>query len=123
MTPERMNAKLAEWNGWEHHDHSPQGVGSECWATWTDPNGNWFMVPPNYCSCLNAVRELELKLRAAPGTYQPGGIYHYVDELRKLAGVDSDCDFNEGDVFEFMTATPQQRCEALLRTLGLWEDE
>lgn len=119
MTPDRMRVVLAEWDGhkgewwcptcqkwvppyqvtyFEKHDDS-----------WGGGCGNPVGPSPDYSSDLNAVHELEEKLTREQ-------LVDYCNfRLRHASG--------EGMVedYKMITATALQRCEALLRTLNLWE--
>ena len=111
MTPERMMIKLAEWAGWEEHNSAPQGSLREGWATWKSPNGKWLFDPPDYCSDLNAVHELEARLSEAEWRQ------YYCCVQAAVVGVVIQ---RPADIY-WMHASALQRCEALCRTLGLWE--
>lgn len=60
---------------------------------------------------LYVVHEVEKTLRKAPNTYQPGGIGHYTQQLEQKLGTEGKC-----------LANFEQRSEALLKTLNLWEE-
>jgi len=95
MTPEEQRIALAEWAGEENH--------------------------PDYLNDLNAVHELEGKLRESSHAwtkygeqlqevvnhYPVGVVPDYHRDLRNLASV--------------AHATAAQRCETLLKTLNLWK--
>ena len=113
MTPERMRIKLAEWVGWEEHNSAPQGV-REGWSTWKSPNGFWRADPPDYCSDLNAVRELERRLSDAEYRLY----YCCVQAVVARAVIQRPADAY------WIHASALQRCEALCRTIiNLWEAE
>lgn len=64
------------------------------------------------------VRECEKKLRINPGTWQPGGIGHYITTLAILVG---DCKSGETSLNECLntvTANWQQRAIAYFKTMG-----
>ena len=145
MTPERMNAKLAEWAGVtpipDHWYAAEVERGpTPFWASskmevelWLDglPSNSAYKgykvftsyLIPDYPNDLNAVRELELKLRIDSRVYSPGGAYRYIEELCSVMGVGDDSELQEGDVYVCVTASALQRCIALCRTLDLWEDK
>ena len=129
MKPERMRIVLAEWDGWRieicgaawilrrpdntvassghRADHDIRSL-EDYQATWKSE-----MLWPDYPNSLDAVHELEAKLPSEERTnYQ-----FYLDKICSTAK-DSHC-----SCWDFIHATAAQRCEALLKTLNLWEEE
>jgi hypothetical protein len=100
MTPERMRVKLAEWAG-----YSP----CPCKI-----DGCTYGIP-DYPSDLDAVRELERRLGGDQMFLYYQEIYWLVESIRS-AGPEYPAQH-----YLLHTSAPQ-RCEALLKTLGLWED-
>lgn len=79
---------------------------------WYSPEGENYLLPPDYFSDLNAMREAEEWL-----------IKHdillwlkYTDELRRI------CDRVYGFACGAYHATAEQKAEAFLRAIGKWED-
>lgn len=106
MTPERINTVIAEWCGWKRKPDQ-EYVDIESRAVYVIPD-----VMPNYYGDLNAIHEAESK------TY---GDCHwlYVEKLIRV----TKCDVEViGDEWCLIHATAPQRCEALLRTIGKWEE-
>lgn len=101
MTPEKINAALAESCGWRKNPDR-RFVLNE-WLH-DERSGE----PPNYFGDLNALHEAEKKLT-------PGESSYYAGELRKALG------FHQHTYFDLLHATAPQRCEAVLKTLGKWE--
>ena len=120
MKPERMRIKLAEWAGWKRAFVGWQPKGDPVPRGWHNPSGREKSDCPDYPNDLNAVRELETKLT--------------LDQCRsygRVLAAMAECDCWYGDEIElggvelFCIAHlgPIYRCEALCRTLDLWEDE
>ena len=107
MTPERMRVKLAEWAGWKRCVCGD----SNCGAWFPPGSHDPELEPPDYCLDLNAVRKLERRLDDAQ-------IEHYFNAMFAMPP-ESGC-FADSYV---MHASASGRCEALCRTLGLWEVE
>lgn len=124
MTPDAINMAIATWRGWGPNDG---GKPTMAWglifppAAWLSPEGERAANIPDYYHSLDAVHEAELRLRTDGNTWQPGGIDHYISTLvevcRKSPGM---YHTRAGGA---TTATAPQRCEALLRTLGLWKGD
>lgn len=131
MTPESQRIALAEWGGWKwrlpmqskRSDRpnwliSPDGKGCAVW-----PNGDLGgLMPPDYLNDLNAVHELEERLDDRQRE-QYGDLlatrfcgFHYIDYEGWDGGEDP------SGFFWMAHLTAAQRCEALLRTIGRWEE-
>ena len=123
MKPERMREKLAEWVGWRRcveydfdvycslHDQPVYRT------TMFELDGDIRDVSelPNYTSELNAMRTLERRLDGDQMFKYYQEIYWLVEGLRS-AGPEYPAQHY------LLHASAPQRCEALLKTLGLWED-
>lgn len=72
---------------------------------WKDAEGNYHKNPLDYLNDLNALHEIE---RMLTGTLWDT----YIERLEDITGTR-----------HLVWATAAQKCEALLRTLGLWEEE
>jgi hypothetical protein len=112
MKPEKQRIAIAEACGWKMHDHpdclaKKEGWVSRGWETWVmNPSGLLVFKHdiPNYLNDLNAMHKAEnLVLRSAQQRRD------YADAL------------DDGNGGHFATAA--QRAEALLRTVGKWEEE
>jgi hypothetical protein len=124
MNKERQRIKIAEACGWTRnkfeHWVAPEGrCIVELWPH--DERGS----PPHYLSDLNAIYDAEeILLKKLPW---PENWTEYIKNLSNVAGF-SYCDADEEDETEadycarICHATAEQRAEALLRTLNLWED-
>ncbi len=93
MTDEQINRAIAEACGWTPDN---RGLG------WLSPHG-YYAPEPDYCSDLNAMHEAEKVLT----TFDEWDIYCVY-----LGDTQPSC----------AKATARQRAEALLRTLGKWEE-
>lgn len=111
MSPEQMRVKLAEWYGYtsdfRYDAHYWYAPGTKYYI------GRGSSVLPNYCGNLYAVHELEKKL-TKPQRVQ------YTQHLIDVVGAEWTDDL--GEVFLVAHATSMERCEALLRMAGLWEE-
>lgn len=112
MTKEKMRVKLAEWAGWtlinatgkQPVGMNPYKTGSACSRVDT---------LPNYPEDLNAVHSLEEKL-------SPEQHLNFAYQLYLVCKAENP---NRALIVARISATAHQRCEALLKTLGLWEKE
>jgi len=117
MTNEQINIAIAEMCGWTPYllsDDTRGWVEGQTYAKC--PNTDRWMQFPDYCNDLNAMNE-------AMSAFDYEQAERFVDELRAIVerderGVENPCPFD----FEVINATPRQRAEAFLRTIGKWED-
>ena len=62
---EELNRTIAEWEGWkfvpEHDVSFITPAGHAMPEGWTDPEGEPYSIPPNYCRDLNACHAAENK--------------------------------------------------------------
>lgn len=108
MKPEQQRIKLAEWRGWMRGKWS---VGARLQQPGWFNGKHYAWTPtdlPNYLSDLNAVHELEKRLTDG----------QWNEYEKNLIGA---CLLSGNR--RYHGATAAQRCEALLKTLGLWEEE
>lgn len=121
MTPEEQRIALAEWAGWKRYItplHDADGLVTEkrTMVRWTAPGETFQKNPywsrqecPDYLNDLNAVHLLEKKL---PDGHTYWKFIGHLDNIVKR------------DTLPFIAdranATAAQRCEALLKTLNLW---
>jgi hypothetical protein len=99
MTNQQINIAIAEACGWNYLDSRtiyPRGI-----------KDGVTLELPDYCKCLNAMREAMLTLTNKQGF---GFLWHL-----------NDMGFVGGD-WELLTLDSQVLAEAFLRTLGKWED-
>jgi hypothetical protein len=102
MSPEQINRKLAEWCGWT--DVAPGNYYPR--QVWGIPPGDKGQSHvPNYHASLDAVHEVEVNLTQAQRV-------DYANTLAKVCGTQH----------EKIFASAAQKCEALLKTLGLCEE-
>lgn len=120
MTPEQQRIALAEWAGWKW-DSIPADGG--CFG-WVSPEGGFpqdgIESLPDYLSDLNAVRDLEQKLTNAQRRYYAKMLIS-VHPLHYDPIEASDDGYMKLFLIAHMDAA--QRCEALLKTIGLWKEE
>lgn len=95
MTPEQINAAIAESLGWVRISHPTHD--------WKDPHGDSQYSTPNFHGCLNACHEMEKSIRNLPDDPQWDLWAQYVSHFE-----------------EDPHATAPQRCEAYLKTKGIW---
>lgn len=118
MTIELMNQAIAEWRGYSFC-RSEQSGGAE---EWHDPDGEVVFNLLNYAGDLNAMHEAESQLVKDDDT-----CHLYVIHLESVVqswmlANEKQCLF--GDLWFWTNrATAAQRAEALLRTIGKWEDK
>jgi hypothetical protein len=94
MTPERINSVIAEWHGRKHQ------------PSVTNEEGYQYCGVNDYYHDLNAIHEAVRKLNRLEREgfmWQLGIIVH-------------------DEEWNYLNATAAQRCEALLRTIGKWEE-
>ncbi len=104
MTEHDQRIAIAEWMGW-------QDFHRDCLAT--SPNGQW-MPTPDYTRDLNAMHEAEHHLADV------NQLNEYADQLDKVCVPTHICSLTHWQAVAMATAA--QRCEALLRTIGKWQD-
>lgn len=108
MTPESQRIALAKWAGWT--DIANEEFFGAIILKGTCPHLKCTQAVPDFLHDLNAVHELEERLSESD---QFKYYWRLLDvvlakiPVRQLA---------------LVSATAVQRCEALLRCLGLWED-
>lgn len=103
MSPEKQNAALAQIAGWGKED-AERGYSL----------GQFSENVPNYVQDLNAIREIEDMLRIGMDRCNKT-LRKYRNELAKIVG----CSWYQSA--EMICASAEQRAEALLKTLNLWE--
>jgi hypothetical protein len=114
MNLDKQRMAIAEacgWKWWNPQDGFP--------FEWESPDGfKGYAYPPDYLNDLNA-------MRGAEGVLGGEKRVEYLDALLDVLGLNLgpggwDMDFNS--VWQMTAATAAQRAEALLRTLGKWEE-
>ena len=108
MTATEQRVALAEW----------MGLAPE--TKHTAPSGSWDFIlnpVPDFLNDLNAVHAVE-KVLQDKCKYWPD----YIDELSKLFRFEFPRQ-SETNWSQMVHATAAQRCEALLKTVGLWKYE
>lgn len=121
---EELNRVIAEWCGWkfvpEHDVSFSTPAGHVMPEGWTDPEGEPYSIPPNYCRDLNACHEAEGKLELQQSGQFAEVLKSVVLETTKLPWVDAGS-------FAHIHATARQRAEAIVRVIeqqkGSNEDE
>jgi hypothetical protein len=95
MSPKLINQRIAEACGWKQRKH--------CMGYYREGHEGWIEKLPDYYGDLNACHEMEEHLHG-----EDWATYFGILQSEGMAtGV---------------RATAPQRCEAFLRTLGLWEE-
>jgi hypothetical protein len=114
MKAEQINIKIAEACGWKQH---PEDGIIGCWD---DNEGFTKANIPNYYSDLNACHEavMSISLKEKP-EWCP---LEYTDNLLIVVNLSATHCVERGS-FKHTNATAPQRCEAFLKTLGLWEED
>lgn len=110
MTPEAQRIAIAEACGWTFHPDAPIDMKLVAVMCWIRPgNATWETERlPDYLNDLNAMREAQAAL------VKTEYYYSYYQELWEMTGLCMDYGLH---------ATASQRAEALLRTIGKWEDD
>lgn len=108
MTPEQINQAIAQKIGRSYHKPTETEIAK----------GSYYQYEPNYYADLNAVREAEVALPQERKTMYIDyllSVIHQVDAgyFERISWEDS---------VDLVLATAPQRCEALLRTWGLWKE-
>ena len=110
MNPEAQRIAIAEACGWKLIRRV--GNSGHEWNVYESPDGRISSVVtetlPDYLNDLNAMHEAEKAMSQSQKT-------RYIFELQTLCGGQ-----HFGDNY---FATPSQRAEAFLRTLGLWKED
>lgn len=102
MSPEQQRIKIAEACGWKRDS---RGLG------WLSPSGEYIDLP-DYLNDLNAAHEMENGLK-------PDDFSKYLLQLQKLT--QSEHRYEVENRYALIHATSAQRCEAFLKTKGLWK--
>jgi len=112
MTDEQMRIRLAYCAGFKDVEYR-HGFDHD-YVGYVDGQAT---TVPDYLNDLNAVHELEMKLDGVDqSTYEA----HLLDVVTPEDEVDNE----DRNFYWFVVhASANQRCEALLKTLGLWEDD
>ena len=109
MTDEQINAAIAEACGWMDVWRAPNASETACFVG-TSASGE-FAPAPNYCTDLNAMHEAEKTLTKEQVREYQCYMYDMACEINNTCG-------------RWMpySATARYRAEALLKTLGKWEE-
>lgn len=110
MTPERINEVLATWRGWKLHGWEHRQM-----PYWESPENVLGLGPPDFYRDLNAVHELEARLF-------PTKVWELSDPDRWKEYRETLAHIAYREPGGAIRATAAQRCEALLKTLNLWEE-
>lgn len=110
MNPERQRIAIAEWCGWKEG-----GCG---W--WEGPCGQETPHLPDYMNDLNAIRSVIVDKVLGDEKLERAFLKHLKDILDRKADDDTVCIF-EYDM-ALVTSSAGELSEALLRTIGKWED-
>lgn len=119
MKADEQNRAIAEFCGWVY---APQFNAPTAKAFQKDGRLRYDRELPDYYGDLNAISEAALQLRTK------GNQFQWLDYHRKLFKTvwrisESSTDYVGGALaWDVIEASAPQRCEALLRTLGLWKE-
>lgn len=116
MTPDQINRKIAEVCGWTFPCKHCAKFGMT--TQWRNPSDTGCVEPsqlPNYFGDLNSVAEAEKIL--TDEQFQS----YYEQRYWEAAKQTPSADYIKYKRI-WLSSTAPQRCEALLRTLGLWEE-
>lgn len=115
MTKERMRVVIAEWMGWKS-ERDPYYIDR---LRWRSPDGAYYGTCdlPDFPNDLNAIHEAEKGLDEHDADtnipiQEANWRSRYSIALVRIT--------NKSNPFD---ATALQRCEALLRTIGRWEED
>lgn len=119
MTPEQINIAIAEACGWKWHGEATYG-GTQCNGWWKDDRYSFHGIP-NYHGDLNACAAMEATTSYLERAKYADTLYAIIpaSQCSIVASYEGEHDF--GGYFGLLTATAPQRCEAFLRTKGLWK--
>lgn len=124
MSPTAQRIALAEAHGYKWFQ-SPHNKEQKVLARCQDEAdcvglGQWlWRLTPDYLNDLNAVHELEKVL-----TEEQLCVYaHYLAQFTVNMPAVAWWDQSAAEVAKIAHATAAQRCEAILRTLNLWDDK
>lgn len=117
MKPERMRVVIAEAVGWQQINSTGEHpVGFDPNIT-VGPAIARLNTVPNFPFCLNAMREAKLALLNTPELKQ-----EFLEIFSQIVPEEvSDLDPVES-MWRMTSATALEQCEALIRTLGKWEE-
>lgn len=116
MSPEKMRITIAEFCGWKFCDRVTDKKSGVSWDVYQKDGkraSTYTETIPDYLSDLNAMHEAEKLLTKEQ-------IWKYISKLVDLTGAESLEEYAEA--FVMIHATAARRAEALLRTIGKWED-
>jgi hypothetical protein len=124
MTPEKQRIAIAEACGWKHIKHTNQedvDIESRSITYWSGLTG----VPPKFIHDQNRIiiPDYLYDLNAMHAAEKELTDMQWHRYLQGLASVVREKGQAEIRISQYVHATAQQRAEAFLRTLGLWEDE
>lgn len=114
MSPEKQRIAIAEACGWKKCEH--------CVGVPPNSKYNLLEILPNYPADLNAIHEAEKVLLVSDTAWADYG--NNLQEVCRwyAVGVVPDYRHDLASLAKIAHATPLQRCEALLRTIGKWEE-
>lgn len=127
MTPERQRIAIAEWEGWspgswvEYASTCSGGVKSgRFWSHegYTNRDGRVLKKLPDYLNSLDAIHEAVVAFKQTVNDPDR----RWSDALMRVIQDHECCGAVEAR-YRTASATAAQRAEALLRTVGRWEEE
>lgn len=113
MKPNEINLTIAEFWGWSFIELDEHEV-------WTGkcPKIKRRLPLPNFYGDLNALRDALLCFTHE----QQFDFVHELNDVLGLVPLSSPASYREGVLWLFLTATPPQIAEALVKTIGKWKE-
>jgi len=105
MTDDEINIILAKWAGWKRCDFTGANNDEEWWHK--DGCPSWFRNTPRYTTSLNAVAQIEAKLTEEQWQEYRRVMFNAFFDGKTL------------DLRGLISATAAQKCQAIVRALGL----
>lgn len=122
MKPHDINLAIAEFGGWSFIEFGDEFGADGVWTggVWTGkcPRIKRRLPLPNFYGDLNALRDTLIGLTKE----QQFDFVYELNDVLNLVPLDSPASFREAVLWLFVTATPPQIAEALLRAIGKWKE-
>lgn len=121
MTPEQINIAIAEFCGWEMELCVSPLDKTTSLRLWKSPSHLRLQASiPNYYGDLNAIHEAEIHI-IKTGQWENYKTWLWMVHTKSTSLVEAVTKEIRGD--DVIHADAPQRCEALLRTTGKWEEK
>ena len=116
MTPDQIDKAIAEFCGWTEIQHYPES--GRLWGNSPGSEGQFYRLNavPQFHRCLNACHEAE------KFAWQQAWHFRavFVDHLARI--INPAYGYRDQSGYDLLDATAIQRAEALLKTVGLWQE-